>query len=195
MAGVDEVGRGAFAGPIVAAAVMLRQADARRLIHQPWFAKVRDSKTLSPATRLDVFSGFIKYSNAWAVAQVSNLSIDSSGIGAANRRVVELAVAGLSERPDFVLVDYVAGLSAEVAGRPARTIVGGDARVFSVALASIVAKVYRDRLMIRLDKKYPGYGFAEHKGYGTPQHRAALARLGPCEVHRHSYRPVAATLL
>lgn len=194
VAGVDEVGRGAWAGPIVAAAVIVPREHIAKLTRQPWWGKVRDSKALAPKVRIEIARAarpFITYS----IARVESSVIDKFGIGPTNLRVVQLAVKRLAEQPDFVLADFVAGLGLAVAGVPARAVVGGDARIASIALASIIAKVERDSIMVALDAQYPGYGFSKHKGYGTAQHRLRLARLGPCPAHRRSYRPVANALV
>jgi ribonuclease HII len=131
----------------------------------------------------------------WAVAVLSSKQVDAIGIAAANRQVVAMAVANLKPKPDYVLVDYVARLEPTLAGVPAEVLVDGDARAFSIALASVVAKVHRDKLMRSYSSKYPGYGFAEHKGYGTALHTEALRRLGVSPIHRQTYRPVARALV
>jgi ribonuclease HII len=194
LAGVDEAGRGAWAGPIVAGAVVLSRAEFEALKKEWWFKAVADSKSLSPLQRQRVFAACAA-KVVWATAVVSHKVIDQLGIGAANRRVVNLAVAKLKHKPQMVLADYVAKLGNSLAGVPARVIVKADATLWLVALASIVAKVQRDRLMVEYDKKYPGYGLARHKGYGTKQHQTALNQLGVCALHRRSYRPVRAHLL
>lgn len=194
VAGVDEVGRGAWAGPIVAGAVLLTPKFLTAIKPLPWFGKVNDSKLLSPTMRGRIFNG-LRHKIPWAVGVVSSQQIDAMGIAVANKLAVTLAVKNLRKRPDFVLVDYVAKLGGEVAGVPARVLVDGDARVFAIALASIVAKVHRDKLMVDYAQKYPGYDFAQHKGYGTQEHRRCLASLGPCPAHRRSYRPVASALV
>lgn len=194
VAGVDEVGRGAWAGPLVAAAALIDYRTLVRVRKQPWFVCVRDSKVLTPKVR-EVIARACTREVHWVVAEVTSEIIDQIGISEANRRAVQLVTQRLKPKPDYVLADYVAGLADKLSGIPARVVIRGDATVFSIALASIIAKVHRDRLMFWLDKKYPGYGFAQHKGYGTSQHRAALQRLGPCPIHRLSYRPVARALL
>ncbi|MDZ4229577.1 MAG: ribonuclease HII, partial [Candidatus Veblenbacteria bacterium] len=188
VAGVDEVGRGAWAGPLVAAAVIISAGVQPR---PAWWRWVRDSKLLSPAARERVFASAAP-ELVWALGIVSSRDIDKLGVAEANRQAVRLAVGNLKQKPHYVLVDYVARLGGEVCGIPSQVMVDGDATVFSIALASIVAKVERDRLMRNYDKQYPGYGFAAHKGYGTREHRAALRRLDLSPLHRRSYRPVAA---
>jgi len=194
VAGVDEVGRGAWAGPIVAGAVLISSVEFLRLKRQPWFKQVADSKLLSPVVRERIFVA-AEREVVWSLGVVNNKVIDKVGIALANRQAVHLAVSKLKTKPDYVLVDYVARLGETVANVPARVIVDGDNKVFSIALASIIAKVSRDRLMVIYGKKYPGYGFAAHKGYGTPEHQQALAQLGVSPLHRRSYRPIQEYLL
>ncbi len=189
VAGVDEVGRGAWAGPIVAAAVSLTAVQARRLSRAAWWRRVADSKLLPARAREEIYAA-ATVEVLYAVAALAARQIDAAGIGAANRSVVELALARLKPKPSFAFIDYVPRLAPKLARVPVRVVVDGDARVFVVALASVIAKVTRDRLMERFDAAHPGYGFARHKGYGTAEHRRALVRLGPCALHRKSFRPV-----
>lgn len=190
IAGVDEAGRGAWAGPIVAAAVAL----PRNYKTKPWHKLVNDSKKLSAKTRQNVFS-LATQEVAWAVGLVTNQEIDKIGIAEANKQAVKRAVNNLPVKPEFILLDYIARFGDKVLGKPARAIIKGDANVFSIALASIIAKVTRDNLMVAYAKKYSGYGFAAHKGYGTRAHWLALQKLGPCPSHRLSYRPLKRVLL
>ncbi len=194
VAGVDEVGRGAWAGPLVAAAVLISKDEVALWRRQKWFWQVADSKQLSPKVREEIVKA-CRGTVRSAVGVVEPGQIDTIGIGNANRQAMYLAVKQLHGKPRYVLTDYVPKLGTTLAGVPASVLVDGDVKVFSVALASIIAKVYRDQLMVQYEARYPGYGFAQHKGYGTRQHRAALARLGPCPLHRRSYRPVAAVLV
>jgi ribonuclease HII len=194
VAGVDEVGRGSWAGPIVAGAVAIEHKKLSQLKKQSWFKQVADSKLLTPQKRETIFKACEK-KVIWSVGVVNNKEIDKIGIGSANRRVIHLAVNNLPRKPNYILTDYVAKLANEVAGIPTKVLVDGDAKVFSIALASIMAKVYRDRLMIKYHAKYPGYGFAQNKGYGTAQHLVVLKKLGPSPLHRRSYRPVSACLV
>jgi ribonuclease HII len=194
VAGVDEAGRGAWAGPLVAAAVNIERSALNAWQGFEWFGQVADSKVLSPKTREVIFLS-IKHLVPWSIGVVSNKIIDNIGIGEANRRAVNLAVAKLQTKPSYVLVDYVAKLGHQVAGIDAQIIVDGDATVFSIALASIVAKVQRDWAMRRYEVLYPRYGFGQHKGYGTAVHQAALEMYGPSPIHRRSYRPVQAHLV
>jgi ribonuclease HII len=194
VAGVDEVGRGAWAGPIVAGAVALAAELVQTLRRAGWLTQVNDSKRLTPKAREAIFNA-LSPAVPWAVAVLSSKQVDAIGIAAANRQVVAMAVANLKPKPDYVLVDYVARLEPTLAGVPAEVLVDGDARAFSIALASVVAKVHRDKLMRSYSSKYPGYGFAEHKGYGTALHTEALRRLGVSPIHRQTYRPVARALV
>jgi len=185
VAGVDEVGRGAWAGPVVAAAVVL-PADAAIALA---LAGVDDSKKLLPARREQLAALIVAHAVTTAVGMASPDEVDQAGLLPATARAMERALAGLALDPDHVLLD---GLPLRALGRPHTAIVRGDARCLSIAAASIVAKVARDALMARLDDHYPGYAFGAHKGYGTPAHVAALCERGPCPMHRLSYAPVAA---
>ncbi len=189
IAGVDEAGRGALAGPVVAAAVMLSPADdtiATRL------QGVRDSKLLSPAMREHLYQIIVVNALAVGVGFAPAEWIDEHGILSATRRAMTEAVSQLWPPPEGVLVDGPLPLVG--VALPQRPLVRGDSLSLSIAAASILAKVSRDRWMIALDAQYSGYGFAQHKGYGTRQHLAALARLGPCPEHRRSFAPLRAGL-
>ncbi len=188
IAGLDEAGRGSWAGPVVAGAVILplNVPDLRTRLEG-----VRDSKQLRPQERERFYDLIRATALAVNVGSVSAAHIDERGIAPATRRAMSLALAGLSLSPDFLLIDF---LRLPTVDTPQRGITKGDALSLSIAAASIVAKVTRDRLMVELEDEYPGYGFARHKGYGTPQHQAALAHLGPSPIHRFSYAPVAATV-
>ncbi len=183
VAGLDEAGRGAWAGPIVAAAVVLPALDdtPRAL------AAVRDSKQLSPAAREHVHEAIFASALAVGVGVMPPDLIDKIGILGANRLAMAAAVADLRLRPEHLLIDFLRLPALPV---PQSPLVNGDARCLSIAAASIVAKVTRDRLMTELDAEYPGYAFAQHKGYGTDAHRQALARLGPSAIHRLSFAPM-----
>ncbi len=177
--GIDEAGRGPWAGPVVAAAVIL-DAD-----HIP--AGLNDSKRLTEAARETLFEPILRQAHVGiGIADVDR--IDRDNILAATLWAMGEAVRGLRTPPELALVD---GNRAPRLCCPVQTIVAGDARCLSIAAASIIAKVTRDRMMRELERQYPGYGFARHKGYGTAAHRAALARLGPCPQHRQSFKPVA----
>lgn len=182
VAGVDEVGRGALAGPLVAAAVVLPP-----FCEASWLAELRDSKLLPPARREALAACIRREALAVGVGAVPAAVIDREGLTAANHAAMAAAVASLGCRPDFLLVDAVPlrGLDVDQAA-----VIDGDACCVSVACAAVVAKVIRDRLMARLDGLVPGYGFARHKGYGTAEHLAAVARLGPSPLHRRSFAPL-----
>jgi ribonuclease HII len=182
VAGVDEVGRGALAGPVVAAAVVL---DPERVPEG-----LDDSKRLSCAVREKLAAQIRESALAWRIACVDADEIDRVNILRATLSAMRTAVEGLVPEPDLVLVDgnvAIPGLA-----RAQRTIVGGDAASVSIAAASIVAKVARDGLMRDFDAVWSGYGFASHVGYGTLSHREAIRRLGPSPIHRKSFRGVAA---
>ena len=179
IAGVDEAGRGSLAGPVVAAAVIL---DARRLI-----PGVDDSKALTAEERERIAAAIRASAVAVAVIGESAEVIDHINILEATRRAMSRALAALCPAPDCALVDAVAVNGLDF---PCLPVIRGDAISYAVACASIVAKVERDRMMCELDRRYPHYGFAEHKGYGVPEHLQALASYGPSPVHRLTYRPV-----
>jgi ribonuclease HII len=186
IAGLDEAGRGAWAGPVVAAAVILSLDDPNlgRSLNG-----VRDSKQLSPRQRDVLYERIRAVAVAIGVGAVPAEGIDALGIVPATRQAMATAIAQLSSSPDFLLIDF---LHLDEVALPQKGIVKGDAKCLSIAAASIIAKVTRDRLLIEWETAYPGYGFAHHKGYGTKQHRAALKHLGPCGIHRYSYAPVRA---
>ncbi len=178
IAGVDEAGCAPLAGPVVAAAVMLDPKRTPRGIN--------DSKKLTPEAREDLY-GAITAKAQWAVGIADVARIDTDNILNARLWAMARAVEALALLPDLVLVD---GNRAPGVSCRCRTVIGGDGISLSIAAASIVAKVTRDRLMRALDAQCPGYGFASHKGYGTPAHHSALARLGPSPHHRRSFAPV-----
>ena len=185
--GVDEAGRGAWAGPVVAACAVLDHATVER-----WgqvLRAARDSKLLSPDKRETLAAELKRILPGWAVAEVDNLAIDRENILEASMSAMRQAVAGLALRPRILLVD---GNRAPHSGLPERLVVDGDALSCAIACASILAKTHRDALMRDLDGQLPGYGFARHKGYGTQVHRQALRALGASPAHRLSYAPVAA---
>jgi len=186
IAGVDEVGRGPWAGPVVAAAVIL-PPDPDALA--PLLGQVDDSKQLTSRQRERIFGPIQQLALATGVGRVEASAIDRVGIAAATRQAMRQALAALVVQPDFVLLDY---LTLPELPLPQRGVPHGDALSLSIAAASIVAKVTRDRWMVEQETNYPGYGFARHKGYGTAEHHAALVRLGPCALHRLSFAPVAA---
>ncbi len=179
IAGADEAGAGPLAGPLVAAAVILPRG-AR-------LPGVDDSKRLSAAERTHWATEIRRLAIAWTCAHISAAEIDEIGPYQGSLRAMERAVAALEPAPDYLLVDarHLPGLSL-----PQEAFIGGDGRHLAIAAASVVAKDHRDALMCAMDLRYPGYGFVQHKGYGTPAHLAALERLGPCPEHRRSYGPV-----
>jgi ribonuclease HII len=183
IAGVDEVGRGPLAGPVAVAAVILNPADLPK--------GVDDSKALAAAEREKLFEIILRKALSVAIAFASAEEIDLLNIRVATLAAMARAVNALSLRPAFALVDgcdWPPGLCCE-----GRAIVKGDASSLSIAAASIVAKVARDRMMTRLDALYPDYGFARHVGYGTKVHLEALARCGPTPFHRLSFAPLRRT--
>ncbi len=180
IAGVDEAGRGPLAGPLVVAAVILRP---RRRIDG-----IDDSKKLTAKRREALYQRIVDEAEAWSVVEIEVEEIDRINIYQATLLGMRRAVLGLSPAPDEALIDgnrVPPGLPC-----PARAIVDGDALERSIGAASILAKVTRDRRLEQLDALHPGYGFARHKGYSTPEHFAALERLGPCPIHRRSFAPV-----
>lgn len=184
IAGVDEVGRGSLAGPVVAAAVVL--PDHPHL--EQLLEGVRDSKTLSARDRETLFDTILTIGAMTSIGWASHHQIDRLGIAAANRRAMARAVLGLPCIPDALLVDHFRVPECEV---HQVSVTKGDTLSLSIASASIVAKVVRDRWMAHYDRRFPGYGFARNKGYGTSEHFGALERLGPTPVHRRSFAPVA----
>ena len=184
VAGADEAGRGALAGPIVAAAVLLRPGalDAARL------ERLDDSKRLRPALRDELALEIRAVADAVAVVAIAAAAIDEIGIQAANLRALSRALDALEAPPDAALL--VDGFALPMQARPHRPLVKGDATSAAIAAASVIAKTTRDAIMARLDADAPGYGFADHAGYGTAVHRAAIAALGPCAAHRRSFAPI-----
>ena len=180
IAGVDEVGVGPLAGPVVACAVVFAE--------RPWLPGLDDSKRLTRAQRERLDGEIRKQALAIGIGEVWSEELDRLNVYRAALEAMRRAVRALGTQPDHLLVDARTVPGVEIAQTP---LVGGDARDGSIAAASIVAKVHRDALMRRLDAEHPGYGFARHMGYGTAQHLAALRRLGPSPVHRRSFAPVA----
>ena len=184
VAGVDEVGRGPLAGPVVAGAVVLRHSRAG------WVRRLRDSKVLGAPTREELAAQIRRHCD-WSIGVVSSHVIDQLGMTLATRLAMRRAVLGLAEPPDALIVDGREVVECEAAQR---AVIDGDALCPTVAAASIVAKVARDRMMDALDETFPGYGFAQNKGYATPEHREALRRLGHSSVHRLLFALVRDTL-
>ena len=182
IAGIDEAGRGALAGPVVAGAVILPYSS-----YPSWFKLVRDSKEISPKKREFLFDLINKDALAVGIGVVPPRVIDAVNILKATQMAMEQAVEKLPKQPHFLLIDRLALPRCHISQKG---ITRGDKLCLSIACASIVAKVTRDHIMEELDKIYPGYGFAKHKGYGTPQHISNLWQLGPSPVHRLSFAPV-----
>jgi len=176
VAGVDEAGRGPLAGPVVAAAVVFLPGTE--------IAGVDDSKKVRPARREELFDVITGEALGYGIGVVDHETIDRINILNATFEAMHRALAALPFRPDHVLID---GNRFRTTEYNFTTIVDGDARCFSIAAASIIAKVWRDRLMVEYDQQYPGYGFARHKGYGTPQHLRALQLLGVSPIHRQTF--------
>src|SRR5947209_8612144 len=185
IAGLDEVGRGSWAGPVVAAAVVLPLHDGAALAR---LSGVRDSKRLSPVRRDDLAVVISAVAVSIGVGFASHHVVDRVGIAAANRRAMIRAVGHLSVEPDALLVDYFHLPESDL---PQLCVPKGDSRSLSIAAASIIAKTVRDRWIARCDNRYPGYDFTSHKGYGTASHRQAVKNLGVSPLHRLSFRLLA----
>jgi ribonuclease HII len=184
IAGLDEVGRGPLFGPVVASAVIFPRGC--------YLQGLTDSKKLSEKKRLEFEIEIRTNAIAWAVAAVDAETIDRINIRRASLLAMRRAVEQLALSPDFLLID---GRDTIDWDGPQQAVIHGDAISLSIAAASVLAKVHRDRLLVELDREFPGYGLARHKGYPCPAHKAALERLGPTPLHRKSYRPVAQALL
>jgi ribonuclease HII len=182
IAGVDEAGRGALMGPVVAGAVIMPA-----IIRARWKDKVRDSKQLRPAERETLYEYIKEKAVTVSTGAASNEVIDEVGIAKATRLAMMAAIKKLRPEPQFVLIDYFRLPETPL---PQKGVIDGDTLCFTIACASIVAKVTRDRLVVAMAAEYPDYGFAEHKGYGTSGHLACLRRKGPCPLHRKTFRPV-----
>ncbi len=180
IAGIDEVGRGPLFGPVVAAAVILPKGCRLR--------GLTDSKKLSEKKRNELDREIRLSAVAWAIAAVDAETIDRINIRRASLEAMRRAVSQLALSPDFLLID---GRDTIEWDCPQQAVIHGDATSFSIAAASVLAKVHRDRLLVALDSEYPGYGLARHKGYCSPEHMAALELLGPTPLHRKTYQPVA----
>ena len=182
IAGVDEAGRGALAGPVVAAAVILPPSP-----NFPWLKSVRDSKEVTPARRESLFDFIKQEAVAVSVGIIPPQTIDVIGILNATKIAMCHAVEQLACPPDFLLIDFLRLPQLRISQKP---IVHGDQLCLSIACASIIAKVTRDHIMVELDQLHPGYGLAHHKGYGTRLHVSCLRKQGPSLIHRHSFAPV-----
>ncbi|MCQ9206332.1 MAG: ribonuclease HII [Omnitrophica bacterium] len=178
IAGVDEAGRGPLAGPVVACALVLRDTRFKN--------RIDDSKKLTPRARLLAYREIIRKAH-FGIGTISERTIDEINIYNATKRAMQEAVGNLAIKPDFLLVDGKIKFTTRFR---CSHIIRGDSKSLSIACASIVAKVTRDRMMERLHKKFPRYNFAKHKGYGTKEHMARIDEYGPCPIHRRSFRPV-----
>ncbi|MFM8961443.1 MAG: ribonuclease HII [Actinomycetota bacterium] len=182
IAGVDEAGRGACAGPLVIAALILKDPESSALF------KVRDSKELTPKAREEIFPVILENARSYSIIEISPAEIDSFGLHKSNIEGMRRAISALDITPDYVLTD---GYEIPGIAIPNLAVWKGDQVALTISAASILAKVHRDRLMASLDKEYPEYGFAEHKGYVTSSHTASLERVGVSPVHRKSYANIA----
>jgi ribonuclease HII len=184
IAGIDEAGRGPLAGPVVAAAVILN----RHIVIEG----LRDSKTLTAKRRAELATDIRQRSLAWSVAWADAAEIDSLNILEATLLAMRRAILGLAVLPHYVQIDgnRMPELTFGSERIEGEAIIGGDATNAAISAASIVAKVCRDQIMVEMDRIYPNYGFARHKGYGTADHRERIERFGPCQQHRRSFRPI-----
>ncbi|MFB0918440.1 MAG: ribonuclease HII [Clostridiaceae bacterium] len=180
VAGVDEVGRGPLAGPIVGACVILEEGPE----NEDLILGLNDSKKLSKKKREELYPIIIEKAAAWAIFEHSNEDIDKLGVSFCNNHIFIGAIKNLKIKPEFILSDGYPIRGIDIRGR---SIIKGDSKSACIAAASIIAKVYRDRLMEEMDGKYPGYGFDMNSGYGSAEHIHALKTLGPCPIHRRSY--------
>ena len=185
VAGVDEAGRGPLAGPVVAAAIIFSK---NKLLNRLLEIGIRDSKLLSPKKREYLSELILEKCHASSVGIVSEKTIDEINILEASKLAMKKAVEKLEIKPDFLLIDG----NHTIENYPVSQIAipRADQYVFSVSAASILAKVTRDKILVDFDKKYPEYGFAQHKGYGTKFHLEILKKIGPCKIHRRSFRPI-----
>lgn len=182
VAGIDEVGCGALAGPVCAAAVILP-----RRLKASWVELIKDSKQLLPAKRQELFHEIHESALTVGISMVSHEIIDDRGLTYAVRLAMKTAIDKLAPAPDSLLIDYVKLPDVPL---PQCNIINGDELCFTVACASIIAKVTRDTYMTQQDELFPGYNFSQHKGYGTKEHYACLHKLGPSPIHRQSYQPI-----
>ena len=188
IAGIDEAGRRPLAGPVVAAAVIL----PRKLCETtPWLNQIDDSKKLSQKHRESAYELIFNNAISVAICEETPEAIDKLGIGNATVKAMFQAIQNLDTTPEYLLFDFVPIKSSPL---PFRTVVKGDSISYSIAAASIIAKVTRDRYMTWADTEYPGYGFAQNKGYPTKDHLSRLKELGPCGIHRRSFAPVQSVL-
>ena len=182
LAGIDEVGRGPLAGPVVAGVVILPPRP-----QGVWLDGITDSKAMTASQRERSYEAILSNAWAWATGEASAEEIDEIGIVPATALAMRRALDSLALMPQFLLIDAFPLPDVEI---PQKAIVKGDALCLSIAAASIVAKVTRDRIMAEIDQQYPDYGFASHKGYGSAQHIRRIEALGPCPIHRYSFAPL-----
>jgi ribonuclease HII len=183
IAGIDEAGRGALAGPVAAAAVILPQNE----LILSRLDQIRDSKQITSKKREEQRIIIERSALAWRVGYASHLEVDDFGVAFATRLAVHRAITQMSLVPDHLLVDYIVLPDEDI---PQTRLVKGDARSLSIAAASILAKTHRDELMVSFGLEYSQYGFKENKGYGTKKHRRAILQHGPCPLHRMSFSPM-----
>ena len=182
VAGLDEAGRGPVAGPVVAGVIILPRSLTGR-----WVKDIRDSKVMTRTQRDSVYSHLEEEALGFQSGASSALEIDELGIVTATRLAMTRALNSLALMPQFLLLDAFPLPGVDI---PQSAIIKGDATCLSIAAASVVAKVTRDRMMVDMDAQFPGYGFAKHKGYGTGEHMRRLEELGPCPIHRFSFEPI-----
>jgi ribonuclease HII len=182
IAGVDEAGRGPCAGPLVVAAVILEDPT-----HSTW-SRIKDSKKLTEKVREELFEEITEHALCYSIIEISVSEIDSFGLHKSNLEGMRRAINSLDIAPEYVLSDGYPIVGLEV---PTLAVWKGDQVAISISAASILAKVYRDRIMVQLDGRYPGYGLSKHKGYITPAHSSALVEFGPTEIHRRSFKNIA----
>lgn len=183
IAGVDEAGRGSWAGPIVAGAVIL-PANIK-------IPNLKDSKILSCLAREKVYKIIIKKAFYWSTGIINNEVIDEKGISQTNLDVMNKAIKNLKKKPNYLLIDFLLKKKIKIINNiPYFLIKNGDKKICSISAASIIAKVTRDKIMVSYDKKFSKYGFAKHKGYGTAYHRAMIEQHGICKIHRKSFKPM-----
>lgn len=192
IAGVDEVGRGCVAGPVVAAALILPPQIS--FDQHPWLYEIKDSKLLSSATRDKLYPLIQEWALASAVGVATVKEIDTLNIFHASHLAMSRALANLKIQPGHILIDGKFLPKEDSLSAPATAVIKGDLKCLSIAAASVIAKVWRDEHMVDLDQKYPGYGFSKHKGYPTEVHTAALKKIGVSEVHRRSFKTVSVLL-
>lgn len=184
--GIDEVGRGCWAGPLVAGAVIFRTITDIRVKE---IRQINDSKKITPKKREQLAEFIIHFAKHWGIGSVSSKELDKIGLSKANALAMERAVQNLGNKPDFCLIDGNAMKESPDIGL-FKNIIKGDSKSISIAAASILAKVFRDKLMNSVDADYPGYGFSAHKGYGTGSHRNGIIKNGILPIHRKSFAPI-----